>query len=1362
VSARKLIRNLQLGYESKIYATVYRIGMFVLAHSLFESAHLVLDKFGYNKFEIKNMQKKNKLSGNLILDLADGMIFLLDKGYQIITTRSLDCIFHTEDEYSQLYDTIQDLRIKKHALCNPEALGFSEAWYIKTLRETIEKLKCVIKVASISNNPEIKVFKHHLYELEMINVDRVLKMTTQSYRETPFSLLFFAQPGVGKTSLIKMAFRHFGIVHDLPTDDSYMYTRNPAANFADGFTSDKWCWVQDDIAFMKPDKLPNGDPTTAESIQLRNTVQFTPDQASIEDKGKMPFRGKLMLGSTNVEHLNAFHFFSCPSALQRRYPYVVDVKVKEEYCITDTRMLDAAKADAADDEYPNYWVLTVSKVKIPERLYELAEKEVILVTSDINEFLSWMSKESLNHFKNEKKMTNAFKSLHNVEICKVCYAQKKFCNCRSLEEQSGMSSYYDKCKRFCSDIVVWLIYYCLIFTSTFTTLIFYLYLRQLTNDLLLYTGNVLIYNALNKEFYKGCARKIKYTIGYQKFFCVLLGTITSFYALFKMASYVNFKPLKEQKSDEVPPEPLGVERHNPWVVSDFRLANLDLSPPILSSKNQTNDEFEDMIGNNIFIAGIKSEKCKGVRYTNILCIKSNIYLVNAHWFSHLDPSVTRVEISLRSRNSDGVSDLISIMINLTDVLKVLNCDLAVLQLPNVVPKRDITGYFPSCKAQLYFNGILLTRKLDGTLHKNKTYNVSIKRSKDNISQALFDHLITFGKSEIPTEGGECGSPLIAHTPKGHMIISLHRAGNSTRDIMGTCVFKEQIDELLKNYSYPSASDAFPLLSEDHTKLLNLHSKSVFNYIENGTADVYGSLSGFKTKHKSRVCNSLMKPFLTKRGYEVKYTKPDLGGWKPWRLAALDLVNPIVSFDKVLVDACAEGFLNHIKSQIPQTDVSYIVHKYDQFTSINGAQGITYVDKINRNTSAGYPFYKQKRHFLIDLPPQHGLDEPVGVNDVLQERIDFIEERYRLGLRYKPIFVASLKDEPITFEKAEIGKVRVFGSAPVDWIIVVRKYLLSFVRLMQNRKFEFECAIGTVAQSGEWTSLYNYICKHGKDRIVAGDFKKFDKKMSPVFIEQAFSIIRRICKYSGNYDAEDLSAITAMGTDTAFPLMDFNGDLVQFFGSNPSGHSLTVIINSIVNSLYMRYVFVCLWYKNCGTNLSIDQVLLEFTDKVSLLSYGDDNIMGVHKDIPWFNHTSISEEFSIMGIDYTMADKESESVPYIHISDASFLKRRWVFDKDLGYHLAPLDHDSIEKMLLTWTASDTLSPPLQCLSVVSSAIREYFFYGKDVYNAKRDLFIELFEHLEMKDIPKSTLPFYEELVEQYIENTSRVLNITIIR
>jgi hypothetical protein len=275
--------------------------------------------------------------------------------------------------------------------------------------------------------------------------------------------------------------------------------------------------------------------------------------------------------------------------------------------------------------------------------------------------------------------------------------------------------------------------------------------------------------------------------------------------------------------------------------------------------------------------------------------------------------------------------------------------------------------------------------------------------------------------------------------------------------------------------------------------------------------------------------------------------------------------------------------------------------------------------------------------------------------------------------------------------------------------------------------------GIVAQSNEWSDLYHYLTQFGDNKIIAGDYGKFDKKMVAPFILSAFEILIRMSQKAG-WSENDLTVLRCIAYDTAFPTIDFNGDLIEIQG-NPSGHPLTVIINCLVNSLYMRYAFYLTTKKNPK----------EFKKYVKLATYGDDNIMGVSDDCPMFNHTRIATALNAIGVEYTMAEKEAESVPYIHINDASFLKRRFVFNQEMGAYMAVLDIKSIDKMLTSYLDTGVLAKEAHSICVIETALREYFFHGREVFESKRSYFQELIKRCNLQLwVRNSTFPTYDEL------------------
>jgi len=223
-----------------------------------------------------------------------------------------------------------------------------------------------------------------------------------------------------------------------------------------------------------------------------------------------------------------------------------------------------------------------------------------------------------------------------------------------------------------------------------------------------------------------------------------------------------------------------------------------------------------------------------------------------------------------------------------------------------------------------------------------------------------------------------------------------------------------------------------------------------------------------------------------------------------------------------------------------------------------------------------------------------------------------------------------------------------------------------------------------------------------------------------------------------YEGEELLVLWCIAAEICFPMYDVNGDLIQVLGSNPSGHALTVIINGLVNCLYMRY---------CYTVLSPNKSCADFKQNVHLMTYGDDNIMGVSESAPWFNHVAISGVLATHGVIYTMADKTSESVPYINIADASFLKRTWRYDEDVGKFLCPLEWNSIEKSIMGCVQSKSVCPQVQALDIASSAVDEFFWYGKSVFTFRRQEMIDIVAESGLEEL---ALPFktWDELHNRY--------------
>jgi len=773
------------------------------------------------------------------------------------------------------------------------------------------------------------------------------------------------------------------------------------------------------------------------------------------------------------------------------------------------------------------------------------------------------------------------------------------------------------------------------------------------------------------------------------------------------------------------------------------MTSFDVPLSSASYIGQSFESFVKRIGKNMIYVKIKnivgntwqtSESCG-------FCIGGHNYVFNNHTFPIISQKCT---MQIIDNNQNGVSDCIETTLFEENLSRNVKRDFVFIKITNLPPKKDITNLFAKDSLKGTHKGSYVVKNEFGDIELIKVN--CIKKQLMNIRGEFHGSLdLWVGHPEQVTKYGHCGGLLLSDSAFGPMILGFHAMKDERNDASMAIPFYDT-DVMKIKQANPIVSCNEPALSAPNapTSLVSLHNKSVFRYIETGSASVYGSFSGFKPKMKSNVKLSTIAKNLMQRGWKLKHGAPIMSGWTPWRIAALDMVKPVTQINESLLRRCAEDFKRDIFSKIDKCELAQVC-VLDDITTLNGANGVSYIDKINRNTSAGFPWKKSKKYFMY-ADPTEAMPDAIGVTQDIEERVLDCISKYENCERYMPVFTGHLKDEATSFKKIKMSKTRVFTGAPLDYTIVVRKYLLSVIRLMQNNRFIFECGPGTIAQSLEWQQIGQFITRFGKDRMIAGDYKAFDKSMPPCVILAAFDIIYDICKEAG-YTQKELNVVRSISEDTAYPLVDFNGDLVQFYGSNPSGHPLTVIINGLANSLYLRYVYA---------TLSPEQSAERFQEHVAVMTYGDDNVMGVSEDIDFFTHTSIQNVLKEVGITYTMADKEAESVPFLHINQVSFLKREWRFDNEIGAVVAPLEIDSIEKMVLIGVASKTITPEAQSIATISSAIREYFWHGRDEFEQKRAIFMDIIHEENLEPyIIDNPLPTWEQLRKEFWNSSKHV-------
>lgn len=1470
----KILDSYDTVKEHPFVVKFQRFGMYALSLSLFTKLGLTFNNLGYSKVEEKFLKQKYTLGISFIHCLLDTLLFICEKGYQCIQTGSWDPIVHCGNEYSKWFADVANLRVQALYMSDPEALKeikardasievISQFEFLSKADELIEQGQAILKFAPKMKDFERSTLSTAMGQLQLLRANEVTKRAAQKMRQAPFSLLVSGGSSIGKSSLVDLIYYQIAKILKLPSSSEYKYTRSFADKFWSGFHPGMWFLILDDVAFLHPNKAPNGDPSLLEVISIINRIPLVTNQAELSDKGKCPCRAKCVIATTNSPDLNATSYFSCPLAVQRRFPFMIDVRPRAQFAkdgqfMDSNKVLEWKNQRAPAEVFDDIWSIQLYRIQ-PEvrmengtdsrvgqkgkhvRINASGEEDEDFEFATIYDFLAWVSRAMLEHLRNEELMDGASSAAREVEICDKCYYPKVRCTCeaqpapgqenvpvvqagddplevrengelmngtysplgewlRSLSQarehfRAGTTEHQDAAnafvapERFRYDLQPEDLRQSFSFAEYVTLVLMYPFLALFMSSFrfrycILWVcfrlwGNrsaisclrihkILHYFAQRTVHQAGeriarqfggteAVRGIAIQIGIFAVTFVVSKVVMS--QCIKMVQWIAGVNLAAEAPVAAPtgvaaqgavesvgqiPVALPNERVNAWQQSNYQTTSFDVSSQTTSRARDDFQSFVNMVGKNcLSLCSTNYGVPGGRRRGKATCVTGHIYLTN----NHVLPEAEIFDLDLISEGStNAMTKNISIRMSQSQIHRYPELDLALFEVLALPPRKDLRSLFMQETLAGSVNGTLLSLELDGSFTKRNFLCAS--QTECNVEKIPVKKFWV-SLTETPTEVGDCGSISIANTRKGPVLLGIHVAGEG-KTIMSIPVTSQfLIAETAKFTKYPVQSGTPMLTAPSAPRNLSpqVHGLSVVNWMQEGKiAGVYGSFLGHRNAKKSSVQATVIAKACAKRGYQTRFGAPDMSRI-PWYNALHDLVDPVLKLDAGLLAMCAESYAEDIIKAIPE-QIKKTVHVLDMESTINGMPGVAYIDAMKRNTSAGCPWKKSKKYFFKQAAPRGNLQDPVDVDPEIMERVETMRANYKQGRRNMPVFNGCAKDEPLKFKKIEAKKTRIFTGSPVDFSILMRQYLLCTARLFQNNRFVCESAPGTNAHSKEWQEIREFLVKHGDGQMIAGDYAAFDKRMSPLVILMAFRVLIQLCIFSGNYSEEDLLVLHGIAEDIAFPLIDFNGDLLEILGSNPSGHVLTVIINCIANCLYMRYVYAKL-AKKAGASTDDRMMLRLFKTLVALITYGDDNAMGVSKRCPWFNHTAIQDELALVGITYTMADKEAESVPYIHIDEVSFLKRFWRWDADLEGYVCPLEEGSIEKTLMVCVASDTITPEEQAVESLQACCTEYFWFGKEIFEEKRRMMIEVSRESGLADLlAAKPLPTWQKLADRY--------------
>lgn len=771
------------------------------------------------------------------------------------------------------------------------------------------------------------------------------------------------------------------------------------------------------------------------------------------------------------------------------------------------------------------------------------------------------------------------------------------------------------------------------------------------------------------------------------------------------------------------------------------------------SKTMTHDQMVNKVSDNLYhVSMVSPDDSDTTNQCDALAVFGNCVLMPMHVFSDKHK---RWKVSFRRRAGD-MNSVYKGNIALNKAAWIEGIDLVLLPCPFIPPCSDIIHLFPDRLTVKQGGGTFIYRNRDGTLRKDILGFQAEPRYLNGKAYAY--------QTAINTFNGMCMAVIVGNfsTP---CITSCHLLGKAdTKNGIGMCIERN----LLENLRTIARSKGLIAHSRGELpeklygeKLVEagapVHENSPLNWLpKESKAIYYGKTSGRISHAKSNVISTKIHDLLNKHlGLENKYGPPKFTR-NMWNNSLKYSANPSVGFDVDILEMAAKDKLDGIVKFFQSEGIKEIVDKELRPLQGNemwdGIDGKRFVDRIPTNTSKGYPVSGPKEEWVKRLEPTETHACPTEIDERVLEEVKRMEDMLARGERCNTIFKACVKDE-VTDKSSE--KVRVFTASQWAFMILTRKYFLPLARLFSLFPTETETAVGINAHGPEWDELSKFMSKFGDDRILAGDYSKYDLRMPAQTLLRSYEIFIEICRICGHYTEEELFIMGGIATEMCYALVAYNGDLIELCGSHPSGNSMTVYANCMNNSLNMR----CAYYQ-----LSIDQgIPVEdippFQEICALMCYGDDLKGSVHPKADYFNIISCANYFDAHDIKFTMPDKKSELVKYMNNKDADFLKRKDVYNDRTGLIHGALDINSIWKSLFAVTKS-VIGVEAQTSQNLVGALRELFHHGEETFNTYHPKIVAIAEEAGLASYSnvcrdgKTYNPLYDGYEERLAEFKSR--------
>jgi hypothetical protein len=656
-------------------------------------------------------------------------------------------------------------------------------------------------------------------------------------------------------------------------------------------------------------------------------------------------------------------------------------------------------------------------------------------------------------------------------------------------------------------------------------------------------------------------------------------------------------------------------------------------------------------------------------------------------------------------NSDGESDYYN---NIFDTDNLLTQDLSVINVPDLTPGPDIRKYIIS---QSYLDS--LNTKHSSTLYLSKNAQAleiteckAVKINELAVSSADYQPY-TISKCfmyNVATRKGDCGVVAALADKKNPIgkICGMHVAGTPKQGKGYSSIFsREDIDEVLEIIAMEvpraMANIGDEIVPEQQSDMPIFSGFPVLKTDIKGVS-IPARSQLIKSPMYETVQESVMAPsFLAPQTDEFSENNPWVKAYKSYNMMTGPSCN-------VRITAAAREYGNMLfnKSELPEPRL------FTFEEAVLGIEGTTF-RSLSRGTSAGFPDITDSKIRTTGRKFYFGdeADFDLQNENALKLKTDVLTiiAKARKGERSMHVFTDYLKDELRDREKVAEKKTRLFSAGPLRLLIAYRMLFGSFMNWFYDNRISNQSSIGVNVYSSEWDVIAKLLLENqtpGVPGIGAGDYSKFDGSEKRVIHNAILNIIDRY------YDDDEDSRMAryVLWQELTNSRHYFNGDIISWSSSLPSGHPLTSMVNNMYNGIAFRYCW------NRAFEDKPEEGL--FDNYCYLITMGDDNVFSVPQQyIEFFNEAVLSKYMKELGLTYTKEDKTMGDSSLRFITEVEFLKRKWKYDTTLRRYVSPLKLKGLIETL-SWTRMGKYEHEIP-VDKVDTALRELSYHDEATFD-----------------------------------------------